>query len=180
MFATYTDIGSVYADIDFDLLCYYCLCRHTACIGVQRFLRQAAEDGDNPAARWGQDRQESDSEEPDPESRLPIPVTSSSTSAPGKTPYIRDLLREWPDDDDDDDSNVIEVLDPLPLAFTFPVQSTSADGGEQMLDAPPLDTSAGQSLPKKRSEAPAAVKKIAKRRKVAAVKPPKQRPMAVG
>ena len=102
---------------------------------VQRFLRQASEDGPDTSTKWGQDRTESDTEDPDSEDYMPIPDAGSGP-APGKTP-ARDSIRDW-SDDDDDDCQVLEVLDPRPLAFTFPLPPTSADQDDQVLDVPPI------------------------------------------
>ena len=51
---------------------------------LQRFARQAAEDGSDPAANWGADRVEADSEDPDDEDNVPSP-TAVPGPATGKT-----------------------------------------------------------------------------------------------
>ena len=86
---------------------------------MQRFGRQLKEDGPNPAAHWGADRVEADSEDPDDEDNMPIPDVGS-VPATGKA---RDSsIRDW-SDDDDDDCRILEVHDPLPVAFSYPVRS---------------------------------------------------------
>ena len=54
---------------------------------MQRFGGQLTEDGEDPSARWGKDRVDADSEDPDDEDNMPIPDVSS-LSATGKTPRL--------------------------------------------------------------------------------------------
>ena len=88
---------------------------------MQRLARQVNEDGLDPSSKWAKDREDSDTEDPDSEDYMPIPHAGTGP-APGKTP-ARDSLRDWPDDDDDD-CQILEVYDPLPFAFTFPLHPT--------------------------------------------------------
>src|SRR5664279_4261048 len=125
-----------------------------------------------PQANGGKDREDSDTEDPDSEDYMPIPDAGTGP-APGKTP-ARDPLRDWPDDDDDD-CQILEVYDPLPLAFTFPLHPTSADMDDQVMEVPPLAVG-GRGGAKKR--AAAGTSNTQKRRKVA-VKP-RQRPTSIG
>ena len=140
--------------------------------------RQKVEDGSDPAANWGADRVEADLEDPDDEDNVPIPAVGS-VPATGKP---RASLRDW---SDDDDCEVLEVYDPCPIAFSFPLPSTSADSGDQVLDVPPLAVG-GQVPPRKRTatgssdagppgDSGPATKK--QRKKVA--KKPRQRPTTV-
>ena len=63
-------------------------------------------------------------------------------TVPGKT-SVRASISEWTDDDDsDDDVRIIEVFNPLPLSYSFPVTGTSADPGVQATDAEPSHASA--------------------------------------
>ena len=116
---------------------------------VQRFARQNAEDGPDPSAKWGKDlaganpEDPADPEDPDHEDYMPIPAVGS-VPATGKT---RASLRDW---SDDDDCEVLEVYDPFPIAFSFPLPSISADSGDQVLDVPPLAVG-GQGQPWKRA-----------------------------
>ena len=66
---------------------------------MQRFARQAAEDGSDPAANWGADRIEADSKDPDDEDNVPIPATVPGP-ATGKT--RASSLRDWSEDEDND------------------------------------------------------------------------------
>jgi hypothetical protein len=102
---------------------------------IQRFSRQIHEDGADPSSTWGKDHEDSDKEDPDNEDIIPIPHAGSGP-VPGKTP-TRDPLREWPDDDESD-CEILEILDPKPLAFTFPPCPTSVNPEEPVLDVPPL------------------------------------------
>ena len=131
------------------------------------------EDGLDPSSKWGKDREDSDTEDPDSEDYMPIHHAGTGP-APGKTP-ARDSLRDWPDDDDDD-CQILEVYDPLPLAFTFPLHPTSADTDDQVLEVPPLAVG-GRSGAKKRAVA-GIPKAWPKRQKLAGK--PRQRPMTKG
>ena len=118
------------------------------------------------------------------------PPRSIPGTVPGKT-SIRDSISEWTgDDDSDDDVHIIEVFNPLPLSYSFPVTGTSADPGVQATDeepshaSVPSPTAPGKSRGKKRiavRKAPAGVK----RQKVGTTGPrdadtPKRRPTAKG
>ena len=58
---------------------------------------------------------------------MPIPDVGS-VPATGKA-----RVRDW-SDDDDDDCRVLEVLDPVPVAFAYPVPSPPADADDQVLE----------------------------------------------
>ena len=45
--------------------------------------------------------------------------------------------RDW-SDDDEDDCQILEVHDPSPVAFSYPVPSPSADSDDQVLEVAPL------------------------------------------
>ena len=101
---------------------------------VQTFARQKAEDGPDPSAKWGEDlagTNPEDPEDPDNEDYMPIPDVGAGP-ATGKT---RASMRDW---SDDDDCEILEVYDPCPISFSYPLPSTSADSGGQVLDVPPL------------------------------------------
>ena len=116
---------------------------------VQRFAWQKAEDGPDPSAQWGKvlagtnPEDPEDPEDPDNEDYMPIPDVGS-VPATGKP---RAPLRDW---SDDDDCEVLEVYDPCPIAFSYPLPSTSADSGDQVHDVPPLAVG-GQGQPRKRA-----------------------------
>ena len=103
---------------------------------------------------------------------MPIPDAGTGP-VPGKAP-ARDSLRNWPDYDDVD-YQILEVYDPLPFAFTYPLHPTSADTDDQVIEIPPLAVG-GRGGGKKRA-APG-TSNPPKRRKVAAK--PRQRPMSAG
>jgi hypothetical protein len=139
---------------------------------MQKFNRQTKEDGQDPSATWGEDRTESDTEDPDPE----LAASTGAGPHPGKTP-TRDPLLDWSDDD------ATEIHDPTPLAFTFPLNPPLADTEEEVLEVAPLATRGGGK--KRAATGPSRGEKRAatgpsrgdKRRKVSGVKP---RPMASG
>ena len=137
---------------------------------AQRLPRQVNEDGLDP--EWGQDRQDSDTEDPDSEDYMPIPHAGPGP-VPGKAP-ARDSLRDW-SDDEDDDCRILEIYDPLPTAFTYPLNPTSADTDDPVIEIPPLAVG-GRGGGKKR--AAAGTSKPSKKRKVAGK--PRQRPMSAG
>ena len=139
---------------------------------VQRLARQLNEDGLDPSSKWGQDRKDSDMEDPDSEDYMPIPDAGTGPVS-GKAP-ARDSLRNWPDDDDVD-CQILEIYDPLPSAFTYPLHPTSADTNDQVIEIPPLAVG-GRGGGKKR--AAAGTTKPSKKRKVAGK--PRQRPMSAG
>ena len=109
-------------------------------VTMQRFARQATEDGSDPAANWGADRVEADSEYPDDEDNVPIPVAVPGPTT-GKT--RASSLRDW-SDDEDDDCQILEVYDPLPVAFSYPVPSPPADSDDQVLEVEPLAVGANK------------------------------------
>ena len=114
---------------------------------VQMLPRQVNEDGLNP--QWAQDRPDSDTEDPDSEDYMPIPHAGQA-AAPGKAP-ARDSLITL-SDDDDDDCRIIEIHDPIPIAFTYPLNPTSADLDEPVVEIPPLAVG-GRGAGKKRAAA---------------------------
>ena len=87
----------------------------------QRFARQQTEDGRVPSAKWGADLLVADTEDPDDEDNMPIPDVGS-VPASGKT---RSSIPDW--SEDEDDCEILEVYDPCPVAFSYPVSSPSAD-----------------------------------------------------
>ena len=92
------------------------------------------EDGENPSANWGKDRVEADSEDPDDEDNMPIPAAVPGPTT-GKTRVSS--IRDW-SEDEDDDCQVLEVFDPRPIAFSYPVPSPPADSDNQVLEVAPL------------------------------------------
>ena len=62
---------------------------------------------------------------------MPIPDVGS-VPVTGKA-----RVRDW-SDDDDDDCRILEVFDPIPVAFAYPVPSPPADADDQVLDVEPL------------------------------------------
>ena len=63
---------------------------------------------------------------------MPIPDVGS-VPASGKT---RSSSQDW--SEDDDDCMILEVYDPCPIAFTYPLPSTAADSAGQVHDVPPI------------------------------------------
>ena len=94
---------------------------------TQRFARQKTEDGPDPSAKWGKDLLVADTEDPDDEDYMPIPDVGS-VPATGKT---HASVQAW---SDDDDCQILEVYDPCPVAFSYPLPPTSADSGGQVLE----------------------------------------------
>jgi hypothetical protein len=88
---------------------------------MQRFQRQKRENGQDPSTTWGKDRTDSHTEDPDPE----LALATGTGPTPGKLP-TRDPILDWSDDD------AVEILDPTPLAFTFPLNPPSADTEEEV------------------------------------------------
>ena len=101
---------------------------------MQRFTRQVSEDGSDPTANWGADRVKANSEHPDDEDNVPIPAAVPGP-ATGKTRISS--IRDW-SDDEDDDCEILEVYDPRPISFSYPVPSPPADSGDQVLEVAPL------------------------------------------
>ena len=105
--------------------------------------------------------------------RSDVPIyTSAPRSVPGTVPgktSVRASISDWTDDDDSDaDVHILEVFNPLPLSYSFPVTGTSADPDVQATDAEPSHasgpppTAQGKSRGKKRiavRKAPARGKK---------------------
>ena len=114
---------------------------------MQRFPRQAIEDGSDPADTWGPDRVEADTVDPDDEDNVPIPVVVSGP-ATGKT--RASSLRDW-SEDEDDDCQILEVFDPLPVAFSYPMPSPLADSDDQVLEVEPLAVGGAKGPPRKRA-----------------------------
>ena len=102
---------------------------------MQRFARQLTGDGPDPSTKWGQDLVATDTEDLDNEDYMPIPDAGIGP-APGKT-RARDSIKDW-SDDDDGDCQILEVLDPRPLAFTFPLPSTSVVPDDQVIEVLPV------------------------------------------
>ena len=100
---------------------------------MQRFGRQLKEDEENPSATWGKDRVEADLEDPDNDDNVPIPDVGS-IPATGKT--RASSLRDW-SEDEDDDCRILEVYDPRPVVYSYPVSPPPADSDE-VLEAAPL------------------------------------------
>ena len=128
---------------------FYCLLLRLTVVPSATFQRDIAqrdiEDAEHPEETWGVDRAESDGEDLDPlEGDVPI-YTAAPRSIPGTVPgktSVRASISEWTDDDDsDDDVHIIEVYNPLPVSYSFPVTGTSADPGVQATDAEPSHTS---------------------------------------
>ena len=101
---------------------------------MQLFSRQQTEDGPDLASKCAPDHADLDMEEPDNEDHLPIPLAVPG-GPPGKT-RDRSSIRDW-SDDDCDDCVLLEVLDPSPISFAYPLPSTSVDPDEQDQDVPP-------------------------------------------
>ena len=140
----------------------------------QRFARQKTEDGQDPSAKWGADLLVTDTEDPDDEDNMPIPDVGS-VPASGKT---RSSIQDW--SEDDDDCTILEVYDPCPIAFTYPLPSTSADSGGQVHDVPPLATGP-KGPPRKRAAAGSsgATGPAKKKQKKKVVKKPRARPVTI-
>ena len=106
-----------------------------------------AEDGSDPTANWGADRVEADSEDPDDEDNVPIPAADPGPAS-GKT--RASSIRDW-SDDEDDDCAILEVYDPRPISFSYPVPSPPADPDLEVLEVEPLATGGAKGQPRKRA-----------------------------
>ena len=73
--------------------------------------------------------------DPDNEDTLPIPL-AGARKAPGKLPAQKSI-RDW-SEDDSDDCVLLEVLNPQPIAFAYPLPSTSVDPNGQTTDVQPV------------------------------------------
>ena len=102
---------------------------------MQTFDRQQIEDGPDPVSKCAPDRTTPDLEDPDNEDHVPIPLAVAGTP-PGK-PHARRSIKDW-SDDDSDDCVLLEVHNPQPPVFAYPLPSTSVDPGEQVLDVQPV------------------------------------------
>ena len=85
--------------------------------------------------------------DPDNEDTLPIPLAGART-APGKIP-ARTSIRDW-SEDDNDDCELLEVLNPQPLAFAYPLPSTSVDLDGQTSNMEPV-AAGGRGTTRKRA-----------------------------
>ena len=78
---------------------------------------------------------------------MPIPAAVPGSAA-GKA--RASSLRDW-SEDEDDDCQILEVYDPLPVAFSYPVPSPSADSEDQVLEVDPLAVGGARGPPRKRA-----------------------------
>ena len=70
---------------------------------------------------------------------------ASTSHDPGKAPAST-LVNDWPEGGDDDDCYILEVYDPIPISFTFPLDTPSSEPAAQVVeDVAPL---AQQGIPK--------------------------------
>ena len=102
------------------------------------------------------DRVEADLEDPDDEDNVPIPAAVPGSAA-GKA--RASSLRDW-SEDEDDDCQILEVYDPLPVAFSYPVPSPSADSEDQVLEVDPLAVGGARGPPRKHANPAASTKKL--------------------
>ena len=102
---------------------------------LQRFLRQQAEDGDDPSANWGADLPilATEAEDPDDEDNLPIPDAKQPASAKtraspsGKKPVrASPSIRDW-SEDDDDDCRILDPIDAVLVSYAYPLPSGPAN-----------------------------------------------------
>ena len=100
---------------------------------LQRFLRQQAEDGDDPSANWGADLPvpTTEVEDPDDEDNLPIPdarqPAKTKASSSGKKPVqVSSSIRYW-SEDDDVDCRILDPIDDVPVSYAYPLPSGPAN-----------------------------------------------------
>lgn len=142
---------------------------------MQKLQRQNLEDGPAPFTKFGENRQVHDVKDFYTDEFMSAPP---QLGAPGKVPD-RASITDWSDDDED----CMEVYDPIPVSFTFPLSSPpAADHRDQVHVAPPI-SAAPPPRPvtkKRRAEgaAPAAPKPKA-RKKVSGRQPKKAMPKIV-
>ena len=103
--------------------------------------------------RWAPDRVDTDGVDPDSLTNTPKPPKDLKpevgADARGKGKSSASVPQK--PDDDDEDCQIIEVYDILPFSYAYPISSTSADTGGQVVQ-PSRGT-------KRSSEAPAKTKK---------------------
>ena len=78
---------------------------------------------------------------------MPIPAAVPGP-ATGKTRISS--IRDW-SDDEDDDCEILEVYDPRPISFSYPVPSPPADPDVEVLEVEPLATGGAKGQPRKRA-----------------------------
>ena len=85
---------------------------------LQRFTRQATEDGDLETRKWTKDRRPrpEETEDPDNEDFMPVPRAKASTSGkPSARVFVQDLS-----DDEDDDCQILDPIDAIPISWSAP------------------------------------------------------------
>ena len=92
------------------------------------FAHQKIDDGPDRVAKCAPDRTELDSEELDQYNTKATAPTATGRN-PGKARERR-TIRDW-SEDDTDDCIALEVLNVEPLAYAYPMPSTSAEPAEQ-------------------------------------------------
>ena len=113
-------------------------------------------------------------EDPDDEDNMPIPDVGSVPTS-GKT---RSSIQDW--SEDDDDCEILEVYDPCPISFSYPLPSTSADSGGQVHDVPLLAVGPKGPLRKRAAAGSSGATGPAKKKqKKKVVKKPHARPVTV-
>lgn len=79
----------------------------------------------------------------DPDSRKNAPVEEDEEEVPVLPPpgniSSSHPLRDWPDDgESEDDYVILEVFDPMPSAFTFPLDDPGVDPDDLVINAVPI------------------------------------------
>ena len=89
---------------------------------------------------WAPDREDIPGADPDSEDFMPI----AKAQPPGNPP-VRATPRDQTTGDDDDDCQILDVLDPTPLNFSFPPPSPSAKA--EVTAAAPTAPAQGKRAP---------------------------------
>jgi hypothetical protein len=126
------------------------------------------------------DRIVPDPEDPDHEDKMP--KNTCAASATGKASSSRHSIQDWSDDDSDGDCRM--YLDPMPLAYAFPIMPSSVIPDDEVVDVAPLNQgppSTGARAGRKRGVKPQPEPvQTMKRQKIGVPIPKKQRPVASG
>jgi hypothetical protein len=97
---------------------------------LQKFSFQ---DLENSRIKITADRTVRDPEDPDHEVKMPKNTRAASVA--GKASSSRHSIHDW--SDDESDGECLMYLDPMPLAYAFPIMPSSVIPDEEVVDAAP-------------------------------------------
>jgi hypothetical protein len=99
---------------------------------LQKFSFQ---DLENSQIKITADRTVPDPEDPDHEVKMPKNTRAASVA--GKASSSRHSIQDW--SDDESGGECLMYLDPMPLAYAFPIMPSSVIPDEEVVDAAPLN-----------------------------------------